>query len=164
MDDATMQIGLLVEAAQSHQTGVATALERLREHTAGLDAVVREELRATLVEELQGLTADVRQASRALQQLRRAVGLHALLVGTVVASLAATLPFALAWWLLPGPAELQSLRATRDELAGNIARLSERGARAQLQRCGSTRRLCVRIDRSAPVYGENGDYLVVKGY
>jgi hypothetical protein len=77
---------------------------------------------------------------------------------------AAALPFALAWWLLPSRAELQALRATRDELAGNIARLSERGAQAQLRRCGSERRLCVRIDRSAPAYGESGEYLVVKGY
>ena len=48
-----MKLGLLMEAAQAQQGLAAQALERLREHTAGLDAVVREEIRATLIEELQ---------------------------------------------------------------------------------------------------------------
>jgi hypothetical protein len=33
-----------------------------------------------------------------------------------------------------------------------------------LRHCGDTSRLCVRIDRRAPVYGEQSDYLVVRGY
>jgi hypothetical protein len=33
-----------------------------------------------------------------------------------------------------------------------------------LRHCGSDQRWCVRVDRKAPAYGEQGDYLVVKGY
>jgi hypothetical protein len=70
----------------------------------------------------------------------------------------------LAWWLLPSPNEITALRATRDDLASAVARLEQRGARVDLRRCGGTNRLCVRVDRKAPAYGEAGDYLVVKGY
>jgi hypothetical protein len=68
------------------------------------------------------------------------------------------------WWLLPSPNELASLRARKDELTASIARLDERGGRIDLRRCGGTDRLCVRVDRSAPTYGQSGDYLVIKGY
>jgi len=34
----------------------------------------------------------------------------------------------------------------------------------QLRHCGAARRLCVRVDRGAPLYGEAADFLVVKGY
>jgi len=55
------------------------------------------------------------------------------------------------------------LRTERDELASNIAVLNQRGARADLRRCGAGH-LCVRVDLSAPRYGESSDYLVIKGY
>src|SRR6185437_9331859 len=152
MEDLGMKLGLVMEAAQAQQGMAASALERLREHTAGLDSVVREEIRATLIEELQ-----------ALQALQRAAGRRALLGGAAVTLLSA-LPLGGAWWLLPTRGELEALRATRAELAANIAQLNERGGRIQLRRCGAQQRLCVRIDRAAPRYGESADYLVVQGY
>ena len=45
-----------------------------------------------------------------------------------------------------------------------IEQLERQGARAQWRRCGETGRLCVRIDRHAPIYGEHGDYYVLHGY
>ena len=45
MEDLTMKLGLLMEAAQSQQALAAAALQQLREHTGGLDAIVREENR-----------------------------------------------------------------------------------------------------------------------
>ena len=68
------------------------------------------------------------------------------------------------WWILPSPTELAALRAKRAELASNVARLEQHGARIDLRRCGAAERLCVRIDRHAPAYGEAADYLVVRGY
>ena len=46
----------------------------------------------------------------------------------------------------------------------DIARLTQQGGHVELRRCGAARRLCVRVDRGAPMYGEAADYLVVKGY
>ena len=64
---------------------------------------------------------------------------------------------------MPTPAEIARLRTERDELESNIAVLNQRGARADLRRCG-TEHLCVRVDLKAPRYGESSDYLIIKGY
>ncbi|HYM29357.1 MAG TPA: hypothetical protein VET66_14500 [Steroidobacteraceae bacterium] len=163
MEDLTMKLGLVMEAAPAQQGMAANVLERLREHTAGLDSVVREEIRTTLIEELQALEDESRRTAAALQALQRTVGRRALL-GGVAALLLGALPLGGAWWLLPSRGELEVLRATRAELAANIAQLSERGGRVQLRRCGAQQRLCVRIDRAAPRFGQAADYLVVQGY
>jgi hypothetical protein len=74
------------------------------------------------------------------------------------------IPLGLCLWVLPTRADVARLRATRDELAANLVRLTQQGGRAQLRHCGTEQRLCVRIDRAAPAYGEGAEYLVVKGY
>jgi hypothetical protein len=164
MEDETLKLGLLMEAAQSQQALAATTLERLREHTAGLDAIVREEIRATLLEEMRALAEDSRRAAEALRGLRRAANLRLIAWSAVVLSLASLVPFALAWWMLPTRIEIQALGAKRDELTANIARLARQGGNLELRHCGSTQRLCVRVERTAPAYGQAGDFLVVKGY
>ena len=85
------------------------------------------------------------------------------LVGALVV-LASAIPLALAWWLLPSAAEIAALRASRDQLSADIARLRREGAAVDLKRCGPERRLCARVDRAAPRYGEAADYVVLKGY
>jgi len=164
MEDETLKLGLLMEAAQSQQTLAATALDRLREHTAGLDAIVREEIRATLLEELRALTDDSRRTAEALRRLQRAANLRLIAWSAAVLTLSSLVPFASAWWLLPTRAEIQALGAKRDELTANIARLTRQGANLELRHCGTAQRLCVRVERSAPAYGAAGDFLVVKGY
>ncbi|MGH8327807.1 MAG: hypothetical protein ACRET2_13715, partial [Steroidobacteraceae bacterium] len=67
------------------------------------------------------------------------------------------------WWMLPSRSEVAALRARRDALAANIARLQQRGGSVDLRRCGARARLCVRVDRDAPAYGADADYLIVKG-
>jgi hypothetical protein len=159
-----LKVGLLMEAAQAQQTLAANTLDRLREHTAGLDAIVREEMRATLLEELQALEEDTRKAVEALRRLQRTANLRLIAWTAIVASVASLLPSAIAWWLLPSRAEIDALGARRDELAANVARLSRQGGNLELRYCGTTQRLCVRIERSAPAYGAAGDFLIVKGY
>ncbi len=164
MEDLTLKLGLLMEAAQTQQALIAAALERLREHTLGLDDIVREEIRRTLLEELAALAEDGRRATQALRGLKRTASLRvaAWTVGLTV--LSAAIPLGAAVWLLPSRGEIGALRATRDELRDNIARLAHQGGRIDLRRCGAGRRLCVRVERGGPVYGDAADYLVVKGY
>jgi len=164
MEDDTLKLGLLMEAAQSHQTLAATTLDRLREHTAGLDAIVREEIRATLLEELRALGDDSRSAAEALRRLQRTANLRLVAWSATVVSLTAAVPCAITWWCLPTRAEIQALGAKRDELTANISRLAHQGGNLELRRCGSTQRLCVRVERSAPAYGATSDFMVVKGY
>ncbi len=164
MEDETLKLGLLMESAQAQQTLAATTLDRLREHTAGLDAIVREEIRATLLEEMRALGEDSQRAAGALRRLQRTANVRLVSWGAGVMSVASLLPFALTWWLLPTHAEIQALTTRRDELATNIARLSSQGGNVEWRHCGAKQRLCVRVERSAPAYGAAGDFLVVKGY
>src|SRR5271165_574652 len=76
VDDATMKFGLLMESAQAHQRLAESQLDKLRAHTQDLDGVVRDEIRRTLVEELQMLTAETTRATRALQKVRRGASLR----------------------------------------------------------------------------------------
>jgi hypothetical protein len=164
VEDETLKVGLLMEAAQAQQALAATTLDRLREHTAGLDAIVREEIRVTLVEELRALGEDSQHAAAALRQLQRSANVRLIAWGAAVLSMAAALPCALGWWLLPTQSEVDALAARRDELSANIARLARQGANVEFRHCGTEQRLCVRIERGAPAYGATGDFLVVKGY
>ena len=163
-EDETLKIGLFMEAAQAQQTLATTMLERLREHTAGIDAIVREEIRATLLEEMRALGDDSQRAAAALRRLQRTANVRLVAWGAAVLSLSALFPFGLACWLTPTHAEIEALIARRDELAASIAGLSRQGGNVELRHCGPKQRLCVHIERGAPAYGPAGDFLVVKGY
>jgi uncharacterized protein involved in exopolysaccharide biosynthesis len=164
VDDDTMKFGLLMESAQAHQKLAEAHLERLRTHTRDLDGVVRDEIRRTLVEELQSLAAETDRAARALQGMRRAAHLHVVLWNLGAATLCTAIPAAIVHWSLPSAAEIAALRGQRDALASNIAGLERRGGRVDWRSCGDAGRLCVRIDRKASIYGENRDFYVVKGF
>jgi hypothetical protein len=149
VEDDTMKVGLLMEAAHAHQALVASALEKLKAHVSDLDDIVRDESA---------------RAAEALRRLRRSANTRVVLWSVGLTLLCAALPMCGEWWLLPSQSELAALRSKRDDLAANVARLEQRGGRVDLRRCGGTDRLCVRVDRKAPAFGEAGDYLVVKGY
>jgi hypothetical protein len=163
-EDNTLKLGLLMEAAHTQQTLAETALEKLNAHTRELDTVVRDEIRHTLVQELQVVINESRRAAEALRVLGRSANLRGLLWSLAITLLCSVIPLTLEWWFLPSQSELTALRAKRDELTSNVARLEQRGGRIDLRRCGGGDRLCVRVDRKAPVFGEAGDYYVVKGY
>ena len=162
--EAHLKLGLLMETADTQQRMAAAALEQLQSHAEGLDAIVRDEIRATLVEELRKLSGDIQRAAQSLHALRHAANLRLLAWSVGVMTLSAAVPIGLARWLLPTRGEVAELAAARDQLTVNIAGLKAEGGKIELRHCGPTQRLCVRIDRSAPSFGEGADYLVVKGY
>ena len=164
MDDTALKFGLLMESAQAHQKMAESQLDRLRTHTQDLDGVVRDEIRRTLIAELQEVTAESKRAAQALQGVKRAANMRALLWSVAVALLSTAIPGAMAHWMLPSTAEVDALRSRRDQLRADIDRLERRGGRADLRHCGSPERLCVRVDKGAPSYGEKGDYYIVQGY
>jgi hypothetical protein len=164
LEDDTLRVGLLMEAAQAQQALATSALERLREHTAGLDAIVREEIRATIVEEMHALAEDSGRAAEALRGLRRAASWRFGAWSTLIFAISALVPLGLAQWWLPSHAELDALAAQRDQLTTNLRQLTEQGGQIEIRHCGRAQRLCVRIDRSAPPYGEAADFRIVKGY
>ena len=97
----------------------------------------------------------------ALQATKRAANLRVTLWGIAIVTLACGIPGVVARWIMPSQAELTTLRAKRDVLAANIARLHELGGAIDLRHCGEEKKLCVRVDRKQ-AYGEKADYLVVK--
>ncbi len=163
MDQDSVKLGLLMETAQTHQKLAEAAIEKLSEHTQALEAVARDQIQRALVDALKAVHAEAQRAVEALQKMKRAANARVTLwtLGLTATSVAVAL--FVAWWLLPTPVEIARLRTERDELASNIAVLNQRGARADLRRCGAGR-VCVRVDLGAPRYGESSDYMVIKGY
>lgn len=149
-----------METAQSHQKLAEAAIGKLYEQTQGLEAVVRDQDRRVIIEELKSARAEIDGAIKSLQALKRAANARTTLWTLAVGAIAATNALLVAWWFLPKPAEIAALR---EELASNIAILDRRGTRADLRRCGAGR-ICVRVDLKAPRYGEHSDYLVIRGY
>jgi hypothetical protein len=164
MEGDAMQAGLLMEAAQAQQELAAGALQRLREHAAGLDEVVRGEIRHALLEELHALTADVQRAQESLRALQRRAGIQLMLWSVLVMTLAAGVPFALVYSVLPTGAQVAALSVRRELLETRMAHLTQAGADLELRHCGTTQRLCVQIERGAGSYGDGRDFLIVKGH
>jgi hypothetical protein len=168
LDPATaspaLHLGLLMETAEAQQRAAERQIEKLMLHTRDLDAVVRDEIRQTLVEELRALHAETERVTRAMRAAQRIGAWRAALLSLLPALLCALLPWAVTHWALPSERELAVLRSRRAELTTGIAVLEARGAKTVWRRCGEQSRLCVRVDRTAPVYGEHADYYVLDGY
>jgi hypothetical protein len=164
LDEPTMKYGLLLETAHSQQKLVASSLRQLKGHTQELDAVVREQIRRTLIEELGAVVDESTRAVQALQGLERAAKLRFISWTLALLVLDGAAAAFSAWWLLPSPSQISALRLKREQLAGVVESLEQHGGLVDLRHCGSDQRWCVRVDRKAPAYGEQGDYLVVKGY
>lgn len=163
-DSETLRMGLLMEGAQAQQQLAEASLEKLRAHTQGLDDVVREEIRRTLINELRELSNENQQAVQSLRAIRRIANIRGVFMSLAVGALCAVIPCAVVSWALPTPGEIVRLRSERDVLTQNLARLERMGGRVELRRCGETSRLCVRVDAKASAYGLKSDYLIVKGY
>src|SRR2546429_14762 len=127
VEDLSMKVGLLIGAAEPQQALAAAALEQLREHAAGLDGIVREEIRSTLIEQLGALEEDSRRAAQSLRALKQAASLRLAAWSVGVAALSAAIPLTVGGWLLPSHAEVAALRATRSELSSHIAQRSPQG-------------------------------------
>jgi hypothetical protein len=164
MDGDTMRIGLLMEAAHANQKTAEASLKKLKAAANDLATVVREEVHRILLEEMHSLAADSKRASDSLHAVRRAANVRVALWSVGMATLSSLIPLGLAYWLIPSQSDIALLRAKHADLTSRIADLDERGARIDLRRCGDGSRLCVRVDRKAPTYGEKSDYLVVGGY
>jgi hypothetical protein len=163
VDPDSVKLGLLLEAAQTHQKLAEAAFEKLNEQTQGLEALVRDQIRRALSDGLKVVHAESQNAVKALQSVKRAANARAAFWTLGITAISVATALFVAWSILPTPTEIIALRTERDELASNIASLKQRGARADLRRCGSGH-LCVRVDLSAPRYGDHSDYLVIRGY
>jgi hypothetical protein len=163
MDLDSVKLGLLMETAERHQKLAETAIRQLNEQVQGLIGGARDQVHRTVLDELATVRAGTQEAVEALRRVKRAANARVTLLTLCLTAISAGIALFVAWWVLPSPAEIAALRAERDDLASNVAVLSQRGARADLRRCG-TGHLCVRVDMNAPRYGDQRDYFVIRGY
>ncbi len=164
LDEPTLKIGLLMESAQTHQRLAESQLDALRVHTRDLDSVVREQIRRSLAEELQGLSEETTRVTLAIRRAAQQARWRTSLFGLLPVLLCAAMPFGIAHWVVPSEARLAEMQTREAALAANLTTLEQRGAKTTWRRCGAQLRLCVRVDKSAPVYGEQGDFYVLEGY
>ena len=163
MDQDSVKLGLLMETAERQQKLAEAAIDKLNERTQGLEAVVRDQIRRAVVDEIKVVKLETQSAVEALQRVKRAANARVTLWTIGLTAISAGIALFVAWRILPTRAEIAALRTERDELASNVAVLNQRGARADLRLCG-TGRLCVRVDMNATRYGEQRDYYVIRGY
>ena len=156
MDQDSVKLGLLIEAAHTHQKLAEAAI-------ANLEVAVRDQVRRTLMDGLRTLHQETEAAVEALQRAKRAANVRLTFLPFGLTAIATAIAIFVAWCILPTPAEVAALRSQREELASNIESLNQRGGRVDLRRCGPGR-LCVRVDLHASRYGDSSDYLVIKGY
>jgi hypothetical protein len=152
-----------VETAETTQQLATALLERFRQHLQGLDAVVRQEIRRTLIEELREVHIESQRAAEALRRIGHAARRRTAFWTLGLMGLSTALSLAIASLWLPSRGEIARLTAERADLLANLALLKQHGARADLRPCGD-HRLCVRVDLHQPRYGDASDYLVIHGY
>lgn len=162
MDDTAQKLGLLIETAETTQQLTTALLERWRQQLQGLDAVVRHEIRRTLIDELREVHIESQRAAEALRRLQQAATRRAAFWTLSLMGLCTALSLAVAAWWLPSPSEIARLTAERADLLANLALLKQHGAGATLRPCGE--HLCVRVDVKAPRDGDTADYFVIHGY
>jgi hypothetical protein len=162
--ETTIKLGLMMYAAHANQKAAESSLRKMKAAASELATLVRDEIHRVVLEELQSLTDEGQRASDALHGVRRAANLRVTAWSVGITTLCSLIPLGLAIWIIPSRDEIEVLRARHDALAAEISKLEERGGRIDLRRCGEGGRLCVRVDRKAPVYGTQSDYLIVRGY
>lgn len=158
----TLRVGLLLEAAQTHQRLAQETLEGLHEHARSFDGRLREQINRALGEAFDDLSVQAQQTTAALQRLRRAADARLIAWSAAAMILSAAVTLAAVRMLLPSREQVAALRARRALFAADVRHLREYGGSVDLRRCGRRGRLCVRVDRSGPAYGAHGDFLLVR--
>ena len=157
-------LGMLMESAHAQQLLAEATLSRLEAHTKGLDAVVRDEIRQSFTVECVALDEEIHKTTVALRALQRTADRRIASWTFAILTIVGSSAIAIAEYAIPSVTDIEKLRSERAALTAQISRLADAGGRLELRRCGEQARLCVKVDRSAPSYGDAADYLVVKGY
>ena len=137
MDQDSVKLGLLMETAQTHQKLAEAAIDKLSQHTQSLEAALKVQIERALVDALRTVHAEAQGAVEALRKMKRAANARLTLWTLGLTATSAAIALFVAWWVLPTPAEIARLRTERNKLASDIAVLNQRGARADLRRCGT---------------------------
>jgi hypothetical protein len=157
-DGAPIELGRILETVHAQQAQLQGMLASLESRSRDLDDSVAEAVQRALLQ-----PAGLRAAEK-LAQMQRASSMRLARWSFGLVSACALVPALLSWMLLPSRTQLLQARQNFDQLSGAVAQLSREGGRIELRHCGAANRLCVRIDRKSPFYGDSADFIVLKGY
>ncbi len=157
-DGAPVELGRILETVHAQQSQLYDMLASLETRSRDLDASVGEAVQRALTQPA-GL-----RATEKLVQVQRASAVRLARWSFGVVSGCALVPALLSWMLMPSRTQLLQARQSYEQLLAGVAQLSREGGRIELRHCGAAGRLCVRVDRKSPFYGESGDFMVLRGY
>ena len=155
---APTELGRVLETVHAQHSQIHGMLATLDTRSRDFDSAMGEAVQRAFMD-----AAGLRAAEK-LSQIHRATGMRFALWSFGIVSACSLVPTVLTWMLMPSRSQLMQARQSLDQLSAGIARLSREGGRIDLRHCGEANRLCVRVDRKAPFYGEGADYAVIKGY
>jgi hypothetical protein len=158
MPDATTSVRQMLETMHARQSEIHGMLANLDSRARDFDSTVGEAVQRAFMD-----AAGLRAAQK-LSQLHRATGIRFARWSFGIVGACALIPTVLSWMLMPSPGQVQQARQTLEQLSVRTAQLYREGGRMDIKHCGAASRLCVRIDRRSPVYGESSDYMIVMGY
>lgn len=157
-ETAPVDLGRMLATVHAQQSQIHGVLTTLDSRSREFDTTVGEAVQRALAD-----AAGIRAAEK-LSQIHRATGMRFARWSFGVVSVCALVPALLSWALLPSRTQVLQSRQALEQVNAGVAQLARQGGRIDLRRCGAAQRLCVRIDRKSPFYGENADYIVLKGY
>jgi hypothetical protein len=158
MEATPVDLSQILATVHAQQSQIHGMLATLDSRSRDFDATVGDAVQRALAD-----SAGIHAAEK-LSQVHRATGVRFARWSFGVVSACALVPAFLSWALLPSRTQVLQARQALEQLNAGVAQLAGQGGRIQLRRCGATNRLCVRVDRKSPFYGENADYMVLKGY
>ena len=158
MEATPVDLSLILATVHAQQSQIHGLLATLDSLSRDFDTTVGEAVQRALSD-----SAGIPAAER-LSQLHRATGVRFARWSFAVVSACAVVPALVSWALMPSRAQVLQARQTLEQLTAGVAQLTRQGGRIELQHCGDANRLCVRVDRKSPFYGEHADYVILKGY
>jgi hypothetical protein len=148
----------ILETVHAQQSEIHGLLATLDNRARSLDSTLGEAVQRAFMD-----AAGLRAAQK-LSQVHRATGVRFARWSIGIVSVCAIVPTILSWMLMPSPGQLLQARQTAAQLSARVAQLAGEGGRMELKHCGAKNRLCVRVDRKSPLYGDGADYMIVLGY
>jgi hypothetical protein len=167
MDPEERKIAALIAAFDAEHERVKGAITALTQTGAQLKHDVTGAAAGAVTAALADLNQDIQHAGRTLQQLQRFSLWQTSLRHLMVALAAIAVTLIAVWWYVPTVAQMAALQAEHAQLEASIEDLNQRGARIELNTCGSAKRLCVLVDTIAGQFGDpKGEkvYMIAKGY
>lgn len=143
-----------------------TLIERLKrqheEQNAIIQSLTQQQLEAMRNELSATFQRELNTTKAAIEQQTRGIGWNMLknkILWPSVTGLSLSLGILLGSW-----GTMQYLLSEITEARQTLKTLEQEGGKAQISKCDTAGRLCIKIDLKAQAYGKNGEFRIIEGY